>query len=133
MDKFYCDLLNCKECPLHWLCCAAKIWKLNFITPFNVLDYFQDMPRSAYNALDGELKKWRRSLGLQDKEDELSDSVRCPYCGANSYVEGPSTCTLVYEAPVVKDGHRLISHQINTTTTEYECLKCGRKFVIKKN
>lgn len=139
-DKFYCDLLNCKECPLHWLCCAAKIWKLNFITPFDVLDYFDDMPASAHDALDMELIKWRRSLGLPDNEEELSDnkeelsdSVKCPYCGASYYREGPSTCTLVYEAPVIKDGHRLINHQVNTTTTEYECLNCGRTFVVKRN
>jgi DNA-directed RNA polymerase subunit RPC12/RpoP len=57
----------------------------------------------------------------------LTDSIKCPHCGASHYMESGSMSTCVYYPPIWKDGVN-INPDGNTTTTYYKCLECGKEF-----
>lgn len=56
--------------------------------------------------------------------------VKCPHCGESYYMELSSWTTAAYSPPIYKDGVN-INPDRNTTTTECECMNCGKHFNYK--
>lgn len=58
---------------------------------------------------------------------DVKISPLCPHCGESYYRELQSISTAKYYPPIYKDGVN-INPDRNTTTTECECLNCGKHF-----
>ena len=61
----------------------------------------------------------------------LTDSIKCPHCGASYYMENGGISTCVYYPPIWKDGVN-INPDRNTSTIYYKCLNCGEEFTIER-
>lgn len=57
----------------------------------------------------------------------IYDDIKCPKCGAKYFEVGPSTSTLVYYPPIIKDGVN-INPDHNTSVTTYTCCECGHRW-----
>ena len=56
--------------------------------------------------------------------------AKCPHCGESYYMELSSWTTAAYSPPIYKDGVNINPNR-NITTTECECLNCGKNFNYK--
>ena len=54
-------------------------------------------------------------------------NVKCPYCEASIYMIKYSATTAMYYPPIIKDGVN-INPDGNITTTNCQCLNCGKEF-----
>ena len=62
----------------------------------------------------------------------MFDNVKCPKCGKSHFMLGPSFTTCVYCPTIIKDG-KVVSDDVNQTTTQCTCQECGTIFYINKN
>jgi len=58
--------------------------------------------------------------------------MKCPYCGKSHYRELYGTSTCLGWSPEYKDD-KLINHDPNTLTMNYECCECGARFHTNNN
>ena len=61
----------------------------------------------------------------------LTDSIKCPHCGASHYMESGGISTCVYYPPIWKDGVN-INPDRNKSTIHCKCLNCGEEFTIER-
>ncbi len=86
------------------------------------------------NDLSKLLSKYEHaSINYEDSCCEVvgtKGNVKCPKCGESYYMEKYSMTTAAYYPPIYKDGVN-INPDRNTTTTECQCLNCGKNFSYK--
>lgn len=58
--------------------------------------------------------------------------MKCPHCGKSHYRELYGTSTCLGWSPEYKDG-KLINHDPNILTMNYECCECGARFHTSNN
>jgi len=57
----------------------------------------------------------------------MRNFIKCPKCGESYFTEKYSMTTAVYYPPVLKNGIN-INPDMNSTTTECQCMNCGERF-----
>ena len=60
----------------------------------------------------------------------MFDGVKCPNCGMSHFSVGVSMTTLMYYPPIYKNGVN-VNPDGNTTTTEFICMECHKRFYTK--
>lgn len=58
--------------------------------------------------------------------------MKCPHCGKSHYRELYGTSTCLGWSPEYKDG-KLVNHDPNILTMNYECCECGARFHTSNN
>jgi DNA-directed RNA polymerase subunit RPC12/RpoP len=60
----------------------------------------------------------------------LFSDIKCPYCGARHFMEKYSISDCVYRPTIYKDGKVISPIKGEGMTTTFECLECGKEFVV---
>ena len=60
----------------------------------------------------------------------LYSDIKCPYCGSRHFMEKYSISDCVYRPTIYKDGKVLSPVKGEGMTTTFECLDCGKEFVV---
>ena len=140
----------CQECNDFGLCeyCEPKQTLVDIENVLSVYEYLLISTRSDFDY-EKKVKKATESYRrlMEDKPKEivieepsidkccvddskgLFDGYKCPYCGECYYQESYTTSTLLYCPTVIKNG-KVVSKDLNTSTTHCHCLNCGKDFTI---
>lgn len=57
--------------------------------------------------------------------------IQCPKCGSQARIQGISTVTAAYYAPVYDENGINVNPDRNVTTTQWTCTKCGTNYTTK--